>query len=108
MHPLAIEPARRPLASGHGLNVAAEISKINNLRATYEKRTEELKAELMQERRERQFAESSLQVSRAERLQLQRELAKYRAMSWRKINPDTVPEPLSHDPEAVRRRISVV
>lgn len=87
--------------------VGTEFNKINSMRSMYEKRTEDLKAELTQERRERKFAECALRVARAERLHLQHELAKVRAMGWRKISSDPAAEPApSHEPEAVKRRIN--
>ena len=85
----------------------ADFSKINTMRSVFEKRTEDLKQELTQERRERKFAECALRVARAERLHLQHELAKVRAMGWRKITPDPAGDPApSHEPEAVKRRIN--
>ena len=80
-----------PLRTHRAQSVAggSDYNKINTMRSTFEKRTEDLKAELMQERRERKFAECALRVARAERLHLQHELAKVRAMGWRKITPES-------------------
>ena len=99
--PLRAAPSRA-IAGG------TEFHKINSMRSMYERRTEDLKAELTQERRERKFAECALRVARAERLHLQHEIAKVRAVGWRKISTDAAaPEPApSHEPEAVKRRIN--
>jgi crescentin len=78
----------------HAVNGSADGNKINTMRSMYETRTEQLKAELVQERRERKLAEGALRVSRAERVQLQRELATFRATGWREIKPDASAEPL--------------
>ena len=71
----------------------------SDIRMMYEKRAEELRSALMHERLERKFAEGALQASRAERAQLQRELAKFRVTSAR-LQADPPPEPpRTRDPD---------
>jgi len=75
----------------------------SDIRMMYEKRAEELRAALMHERLERKFAEGALQASRAERAQLQRELAKFRVTSAR-LQVDPPPEPpRTRDPDTPNR-----
>jgi Crescentin protein len=74
----ATEAAR--LSTERALSGEADPS---DIRLMYEKRAEELRAALMHERLERKFAEGALQASRAERAQLQRELAKIRVTTAR-------------------------
>ena len=71
----------------------------SDIRIMYEKRAEELRTALMHERLERKFAEGALQASRAERAQLQRELAKFRVTSAR-LQSDPPP---TRDPDAPNR-----
>jgi hypothetical protein len=98
-HELA-EPARLPSE-----RIIPADTDAGDMRMIYEKRAEELRAALMHERLERKFAEGALHASRAERAQLQRELAKFRATTGRQSNQHDVPAepPRTRDPETPNR-----
>src|SRR5262249_35051349 len=79
-------------------------SDLSDMRLMYEKRADELRTALMHERLERKFAEGALHASRAERAQLQRELAKFRATARQGGQPDAAGEPQrTRDPDAPNR-----
>jgi predicted nucleic acid-binding Zn-ribbon protein len=77
---------------------------INALCSVFEKRSMDLRIELLRERRERQAAENALQSARNERAQLQRELAKVQTKQWRAAPPQEDPyEPPLDPPEPANR-----
>lgn len=94
------EPARPPVE-----RIIPADADPSDMRMIYEKRAEELRAALMHERLERKFAEGALHASRAERAQLQRELAKFRATTGRVSGPNEVPAepPRTRDPDTPNR-----
>jgi hypothetical protein len=94
------EPARPPAE-----RIIPADADPSDMRMIYEKRAEELRAALMHERLERKFAEGALHASRAERAQLQRELAKFRATTGRASGPHDAPAepPRTRDPDTPNR-----
>jgi chromosome segregation ATPase len=94
------EPARPPAE-----RIIPADTDPSDMRMIYEKRAEELRAALMHERLERKFAEGALHASRAERAQLQRELAKFRATTGRASGQHDAPAepPRLREPEAPNR-----
>jgi hypothetical protein len=76
---------------------------VNALCSVFERRSMELRAELMRERRDRQLAENALQFTRNERAQLQRELARMQGKQLRSAPQDDPHEPPLDPPEPANR-----
>jgi predicted nucleic acid-binding Zn-ribbon protein len=97
----ASEDEAGPAGAAQGLRDAVDI---NALCSVFEKRSMDLRIELLRERRERQAAENALQSARNERVQLQRELAKVQSKQWRAAPPQEDPyEPPLDPPEPANR-----
>jgi predicted nucleic acid-binding Zn-ribbon protein len=101
----AAAPAPEEDAASAGTSQALrEAVDINALCSVFEKRSMDLRIELLRERRERQMIENALQTARTERAQLQRELARVHAKSWRSPPPPEDPfEPPLDPPEPANR-----
>jgi len=76
---------------------------INALCSVFEKRSMDLRIQLLREQRERQMVENALQTARTERAQLQRELARVHAKNWRNTPPEDPFEPPLDPPEPANR-----